>query len=133
MLLAFALSLSSFVDPYERFVILLKSRSRTHHPHMHYSYTGGRRKNMPSIQTHPKMFYSYTGSEPKNMFVRFFTHQINAPSSCCYLSKVLLQRRGMGYARVIHKKRERKELKMDKCLNYQNNGYLDARQKKRKR
>jgi hypothetical protein len=34
--------LSSFVDPYERFVMLLKSRSRTHHPHMHYSYTGGR-------------------------------------------------------------------------------------------
>jgi hypothetical protein len=26
--------------PYERFVMLLKSRSRTHHPHMHYSYTG---------------------------------------------------------------------------------------------
>ena len=27
--------------------MLLKSRSRTHHPHMHYSYTGGRRNNMP--------------------------------------------------------------------------------------
>jgi hypothetical protein len=26
--------------PYERFVMLLKSRSRTYHPHMHYSYTG---------------------------------------------------------------------------------------------
>ena len=35
--------------PYERFVILLKSRSRTHHPYMHYSYTSGRRKNMHSI------------------------------------------------------------------------------------
>jgi hypothetical protein len=32
--------------PYERFVMLLKSRSRTHHPHMHYSYTGSRRNNM---------------------------------------------------------------------------------------
>jgi hypothetical protein len=25
--------------PYEGFVMLLKSRSHTHHPHMHYSYT----------------------------------------------------------------------------------------------
>ena len=28
--------------PYERFVILLKSRSRTHHPYMHCSYTRDR-------------------------------------------------------------------------------------------
>jgi hypothetical protein len=32
---------------YDRFVMLLKSRSRTHHPHMHYFYIGDRRKNMP--------------------------------------------------------------------------------------
>ena len=46
--------LSCFVDPYERFVMLLKSRSRTHHPHMHYSYTGGRRNNMPFHLDPPK-------------------------------------------------------------------------------
>jgi hypothetical protein len=28
--------------PYERFVMLLKSRSRTHYLHVHYSYTGSR-------------------------------------------------------------------------------------------
>ena len=38
--------LSRFVDPYERFVMLLKSRSLTHHPNVHYSYTGGKHKNM---------------------------------------------------------------------------------------
>jgi len=80
MLLALALSLSSFVDPYKRFVMLLKSRSRTHHPNM---------------------FYSYIGGEHKNMFDRFSIPQINALSSCCYLSKVLLWKRGMGYAKVI--------------------------------
>jgi hypothetical protein len=32
--------------PYERFVMLLKSRSRTHHPYMHYSYTESRLNNM---------------------------------------------------------------------------------------
>jgi len=36
----------------------------------------------------------------------------------------------MGYARVIHKKRKERIEKMDKCPNYQNNGYLDARLKK---
>jgi hypothetical protein len=34
----------------------------------------------------------------------------------------------MGYARVIHKKESIE--KTDKCPNYQNNGYLDARLKK---
>ena len=40
--------------PYERFVMLLKSRSRTHHPHMHYSYTGDRCNNMPFYLDLPK-------------------------------------------------------------------------------
>ena len=39
-------------------------------------------------------------------------------SSCCYLSKVLLQRRGMGYAKVIHKKEKQSWEKMDKCPRY---------------
>ena len=38
--------LSSFVDPYETFVMLLKSRSRTHHPEIFYSYAGSEHKNM---------------------------------------------------------------------------------------
>jgi hypothetical protein len=76
------LILSSFVDPYERFVMLLKSRSRTHHPHMHYSYTVGRRKNTLSVKIHPKMFYSYTGGEHKNMLTKFFINQINVQGSC---------------------------------------------------
>ena len=32
----------------------LKSRSRTHHPNMHYSYTGGRHYNMPFHLDPPK-------------------------------------------------------------------------------
>jgi hypothetical protein len=32
--------------PYERFIMLLKSRSHTHHPYMHYSYTRSRHNNM---------------------------------------------------------------------------------------
>ena len=45
------------------------------------------------------------------MLIRFSIHQINAPSSHCYLPKVLLQKRGMGYAKVIHKKIIKKEKK----------------------
>ena len=47
------------------------------------------------------------------MLDRFSIHQINAPTSCCYLSKVLLQKEAWGYAKVIHKKEKKgkKELK----------------------
>jgi hypothetical protein len=56
------------------------------------------------------MFYSYTGSKHKNMLDRFFIHQINASSSCYYLSKFCCRKEAWGYAKVIHKK-ERKEKK----------------------
>jgi hypothetical protein len=51
--------------PYERFVMLLKSRSRTHHPHMHYSYTGCRRKNMPSSRPTQKCYTPTLGVNTK--------------------------------------------------------------------
>ena len=51
-------------------------------------------------------------------------------SSCCYLSKVLLQR-GMGYAKVIHKKEKKVEKNGQVSKILKNNGYLDACLKKR--
>jgi hypothetical protein len=71
--------------PYERFLILLKSRSHTHHPHMHYSYTGSRRKNMHSIQIQQKCFTPTLGVNNKNILHKF--PSINALSFCNYLSK----------------------------------------------
>jgi hypothetical protein len=44
------------------------------------------------------------------MFERFSIHQINAPSSGYYLSKVLPQRKGMCYAKVIHKNGKNRQL-----------------------
>ena len=77
--------LSSFVDPYERFVMLLKSRSHTHHPNMHYSYTGGRRNNMPFHLDSPKnILLLHWEKTLKICFIGF--HHINAPSSSYYLS-----------------------------------------------
>ena len=58
------------------------------------------------------MFYSYTRSEHKNMLDRFFIHQINAPSSCCYLSKVLLQKRHGAMQKLFIKKRKKRKKKM---------------------
>jgi hypothetical protein len=56
------------------------------------------------------------------MFVRFYIHQINAPNSCCYLSKVLKQKRGMGlcksYSQKRKEKKKRVEKKMDECPRY---------------
>ena len=49
----------------------------------------------PSRSTQ-KCFTPTLGVNTKNMLYRFFIHQINAPSSCYYRSKVLLQRRDMG-------------------------------------
>jgi hypothetical protein len=39
---------------YERFVMLLKSRSHTHHPHMHYSCTESRRTHLSFHLDPPK-------------------------------------------------------------------------------
>jgi hypothetical protein len=54
--------------PYERFVMLLKLRSRTHHPHMHYSYTGSRRNNMSfhldSLKNVLLLHYEWTQKNP---------------------------------------------------------------------
>jgi hypothetical protein len=48
------------------------------------------------------------------MLDRFFIHQINTPSSRYYFSKVLLQKRGMSYAKVIHKKEREEKKKKEK-------------------
>jgi hypothetical protein len=45
------------------------------------------------------------------MFVRFSIHQRNALSSCCYLSKFCCRKETYGYAKVIHKKYNKKEKK----------------------
>jgi hypothetical protein len=63
--------LSSFVDPYERFFMLLKSRSRTHHPHMHYSYTGDRCKTHAFYLDLSKNVLLLHWEWTENMFVRF--------------------------------------------------------------
>jgi hypothetical protein len=54
------------------------------------------------------MFYSYTGSKYKNIFVRFFIHQINAPSYYYYFSKFYCRNEIWGYAKVFIKKEEKK-------------------------
>ena len=76
--------------------MLLKSRSRTHHPHMHYSYTRGRHKNM---------------------LVRSPV-QINAPIFVAISQKFCCRKEAWGSAKVLHKKRKERVEKMDKCLRY---------------
>ena len=43
------------------------------------------------------------------MLDRFFIHQINAQSSCCYLSKFYCRKETWGYAKVIHKKKRKEK------------------------
>jgi hypothetical protein len=55
------------------------------------------------------MFYSCTRDEHKNMLDRFSIHQINAPSSCYYLSIFCCRKEALGYAKVIYKKKRREK------------------------
>ena len=105
--------LSSFVDPYERFVMFLKSRSHTHHPNMHYSYTGGRRKKHAFHLDPPKIFYSYTGGKHKNMLVRF-SLKINAPSSCWYICQSFIPKKRHGPMQKLFIRNEKREEEEEK-------------------
>ena len=59
---------------------------------------------------------------------------MNAPTFCCYLSKVLLQKETMGYARVIHKKKKKKvEKTLNKCPRYLKQWVLRCLSEKKKR
>jgi hypothetical protein len=66
----------------------------------------GTKTYLPSRSTQ-KCSTPTLGVNTKNILVRFFIHQINAPSSCCYLSKFCYRREAWGYAKVIHKKRKK--------------------------
>ena len=128
--------LSSFVDPYERFVMLLKSRSRTHHRYLlllHWEYA----KHAFHLDS-PKNVLLLHWEWTQNMLDRFFIHQINAPSSCCYLSKFCYRKEAWGYAKVIHKKRRIREKKSwekkwtQKCPRYLKQWVLRCPPKKRR-
>jgi hypothetical protein len=76
--------LSSFVDSYDRFVMLSKLRSRTHHIYLlllHWEYV----KTCLSSRSTQKYSTHTLGANNKNMSNRFPIYQINASSSCCYL------------------------------------------------
>jgi hypothetical protein len=102
--------------PYERFVILLKSRSRTHHAHMHYSYTGGRRITCFSSRSTKKCFTPTLGENTKKIFHIGF-HQINTPNSCAISQIFSVAEEACGYAKVIHEKKKERIEKIDKCPN----------------
>jgi hypothetical protein len=57
--------------PYKRFVMPLKLKSCTHHPHMHYSYIWVRCKNMPSIRSIHKCFTPTLGVNTKTYLLDF--------------------------------------------------------------
>ena len=117
MLLVLHWVLSSFVDPYERFVMLLKSRSCIHHPNMHYSYTGGRHNDMSLHLDSPKYILLlhwewtqkiYPIEYPPNKFFKVLV---------AISQKFYCRKKALGYAKVIHKKRKSVK-KMDKCPRY---------------
>jgi hypothetical protein len=58
---------------------------------------------MPFHLDPPKIFYSYTRRKHQK-YALYDIHQINAPISYCYLSKVLLWKRSMWLCKIYSKK-----------------------------
>ena len=137
MLLVLHWVLSSFVDPYERFIMLLKSRSRTHHPHICITPTlGVGTKTCFPFRSTQKCFTPTLGVNTKTCLIGFSIHQINAPSSYCYLSEFCCRKETWGYEKVIHKKKKKKKKSWEKWTSVrdiENNWYSDARLKKEKK
>ena len=128
ILLAIVLSLVKPCDPCWETYHTLKIKI-TYSPHIFAAPTLGVRNNMFSI--HPKMFYSYIGNRHKNKFVR-----MNAPSSCKCLSwKVsIVEQEAWAMQKLFIKERRRKKSieKWTSVRDIKNNGYLDARLKKKR-
>ena len=124
MLLAIVLSLVKPCDPCWEIYHALKIKIM-YTPHIPAAPTLGVRKNMFSI--HPKMFYSCIGNRHKNVFVR-----INAPNSFKCLSwKVSVVEERHGLCKSEKKRRVLK--KWISVWDIENNGYSDARLKKREK
>jgi hypothetical protein len=95
---------------YERFVMLLKSRSRTHHPLMHYSYTGGRRKNMSFHLDPPKNVLLLHWEKTPKIF------PIGQPSNKCSeflllsLKSFVTEKKHVAMQNLFIKKKEKKSI-----------------------
>jgi hypothetical protein len=94
--------------PYERFVILLESRSRIHHPHMHYFYTRGRRRHAFHLDP-PKNILLLHWENTKNILYRF------PPNKCskflCYLSNIFYSKKEAWAMQMLFTKEKRKNWK----------------------
>ena len=93
----------------ERFIMLPRLRSRTHHIYvllLHWKYA---KTCLPFISTQ-KYFAPTLRVNTKKCLLGFY--QINALSSCHYLSwKVLLPKRDKGLCKIKGKKREKERKK----------------------
>jgi hypothetical protein len=69
--------------PYESFVILLKSRSHTHHPHRHYPYTRVGVETCHPSRSIQKYFTPTLGGNTKKIYIPY-----RLPQNKC--SKLLL-------------------------------------------
>ena len=124
--------LSSFVDPYERSIMLLKSRSRTHHPDMHCCYTGvGAKTCLPSRSTQ-KCSTPTLGVNPKTCLLGFSSTKVLIDLSQSFIVE---KRHGALQMLFKSKKKKRKKRdweKMDKYPRYLKQWVLRCPPEKRK-
>ena len=114
--------------------MLLKSRSRTHHPNMHYSYTGGRRNNMPfHLDPSNNVLLLHWEKTPKIFLLGYPPNKCSKFLLLSLKSFVVEKRHGAMQKLFIKKQREKQKRDGKKWTNVQdieNNGYSDAHLKK---
>jgi hypothetical protein len=95
--------------PYERFVMLFKSISRTHHSHMHYSYTGSRCNNMPFYQDPPKKYFIPTLGVNTKIYPIGYTSNKCSKFLVLSLKSFVVEKRHVAMQKLFIKKREKEK------------------------
>ena len=95
--------------------MLLKSRSRTHHPHMHYSYTGGRHKTYLPSRSIKKCSTPTLGVNTKKYFLGFPPNKCSKFLLLSLKSSIADKRHGLckSYLEKREEKKKKVEKKMD--------------------
>ena len=115
--------------------MLLKSRSRTHHPHMHYSYTGGRRNNMPFHLDPPKNVLLLQWEKKPKIFLIGYPPNKYSKFLLLSLKSFVAEKKHVAMQKLLIKKekKEKEMKKMDKCLRYWKQWVLRCPREKREK
>ena len=119
--------------------MLLKSRSRTHHPHMHYSYTKSRCKNMSFHLDPPKNVLLLQWEKKPKIFLLGYPPNKCSKFLLLSLKSFVVEKKHVAMQKLFMKRKKQREKgkkrweKMDKCPRYWKQWVLRCPPKKREK